>query len=159
MTTYRKADGTRGRFFGKGEVPQGATDVIRRELSTRVETFITLNEPNKKAIAHTGSGLELGGVTHPNDLFVGENAEFQLFLDGRPLSQPASVEVSQGGTRHRNQRDRINLSTDKQGLFNLSFSKAGFYLLHAEVTLPGDLDSGIDKKHASLYLTLEVFPE
>ncbi|CAM2069196.1 DUF4198 domain-containing protein [Sulfidibacter corallicola] len=160
MTTFQKADGSRGRVFGPdATLPEGATDVVRRTTASRVETFVTLNEPNRAAMKPTGKGLELGGKGHPNDLFVNETGDFQLFYDGKPLDQSAEIVVVRSGTRHRNERKAMELKTDEQGGFQLSFTEAGFYLFQAALTLPGKPESGIDKHHYSLFVTLEVFPE
>ncbi len=159
MITFRKKDGSRGRGRTEADIPEGATDIVRWMSSSRVETFVTLNSPNNKAVAPTGVGLELGGATHPNDLFVGEQAQFQLFYNGKPLDKAASVTAGRGGTRHRNQRAPQNLETTEDGAFNITFDPAGFYLIQAEFSFPGESGSGVDKRSASLFLTVEVFPE
>ena len=85
MTTFKKADGSFSRRFGKNpELPAGITDIVRRTTSSRVETFVSFNSPTHGAVMPTGSGVELGGDTHPNDLFAGETANFQLFLTASP---------------------------------------------------------------------------
>ena len=160
MTTFQKADGSRGRLFGpNATLPDGATDVVRRTTASRVEAFVTLNAPNKAAMKPSGKGLEFGGSGHPNDLFANEPADFQLFFDGKPLDRSVDIVVVRSGTRHRNERKAMELKTDEHGSFQLSFAEAGFYLFQAELTLPGKPGSDIDKRHYSLFLTLEVFPE
>ncbi|MDJ0837631.1 MAG: DUF4198 domain-containing protein [Acidobacteriota bacterium] len=160
MTTFRKADGSPGRVFGKNAVvPDGAVEVVRRLTSSRVETFVTLNAPGRKALTPTGDGLELSGITHPNDLFTGESADFQLFYNGKALSAPANVTIVRGGTRHRNQRNPQEITTQADGRFQVTFKEAGFYLIQAEAVFKGSPGSGIDSRHAGLFLTVEVFPE
>ncbi|KGJ90607.1 DUF4198 domain-containing protein [Colwellia psychrerythraea] len=158
MTTFIKADGKKGRFFGnKGKVPSGATNIVKRTTASRVETYVSFNEPNNAALKATGEGLELGGETHPNDLFVDETIHFQLTFQGKPLQQSTKVKVVKGATRHRNQRDEKIIETDAQGNFSLTLSQAGFYLLSANIDVKGEAGSGIDIHHHSLYATLEVF--
>jgi uncharacterized GH25 family protein len=160
MTTFIKADGKKGRFFGnKGKVPSGATNIVKRTTASRVETYVSFNEPNNTALSPTGKGLELTGETHPNDLFVGEALSFQLTYLGKPLHKATKVKVVQGATRHRNQRDEQIIETDAQGTFSLTLSQAGFYLLSANIDVKGKAGSGIDIHHHSLYATLEVFPQ
>lgn len=160
MVTFTKADGTFGRAFGKdAAVPAGATNVVRKATASRVETFVTRNAPNTRALQPTGAGLELGGATHPNDLFVKEPAAFQLFLHGKPPGKPVTVTLVRGGTRHRNQRHKMELETDAQGRFQVVFPEAGFYLLQAEIMVPGPADSGLQEAWDSLFVSLEVFPE
>ena len=50
----------------------------------RVETFVTLGAPSETVFGSTGEGLELKPVTHPNDVFAGEEVTFGFLLDGEP---------------------------------------------------------------------------
>lgn len=160
ITFFQKSDGTRGRISGPDpKVPEGATDVKTYLSSSRVETFVTLNKPTRKALKPTGEGLELGGGSHPNDLFANEEAEFQLYYQGKPLAHPAEIKAVLGGTRHRNQREPIQLKSGDSGKFSLTFPEAGFYLVKATVSFPGEAGSNIEENSASLFLTIEVFPE
>lgn len=160
MVTFTKADGSFGRAFGKdAAVPAGATNVVRKATASRVETFVTRNAPNTRALQPTGQGLELGGTSHPNDLFVQEPISFQLFLHGKPPGKPVAVTLVRGGTRHRNQRHKIEVETDAEGRFQVVFPEAGFYLLQAEIMVPGSAESGLQEAWDSLFVSLEVFPE
>src|SRR5690606_29232152 len=123
------------------------------------ETFVSWNEPNRKALAPTGVGLELAGETHPNDLFVGEEIRFQLLFKGKPVGAGVSAHFTQGGTRHRNQREVIDVVTDADGKFTLEFTSAGFYLMEAEFSTKGDADAPVDVYNFGLYTTFEVFPQ
>lgn len=160
MTTFKKSDGSFGRFFGdKGVVPEKATNVVRRTTASRVESYVSFNEPNRVALKPTGQGLELTGESHPNDLFTNELIRFQLHFQGEPLNEVTEVKLVQGATRHRNQRDEQIIKTDAQGRFSLTIKQAGFYLLSANVDVEGQTGSGIDIHHYGLYATLEVFPQ
>lgn len=160
MTTFKKADGTPWRLFGpNAKLPEGATDIVRRTTSSRVETFVSVNEPNLAAVKATGFGLELGGKTHPNDLFAGETAEFKLIFNGKALDQKAHVKVIKAGTRHRNDRNEKTLPVNSDGTFTFTPETAGFYFISAETKVEIPQPADVDVKHYSLYLTLEVFPE
>jgi Domain of unknown function (DUF4198) len=160
LTTFKTADGEKSRVFGNNTpLPTGATDVIHHTVASRVETYISHNAPNQNALKSTGQGLELIPHTHPNDLFVGEDAEFQLLLDGKPVSKGTLVNLTREGTRHRNQRETAKIETDGQGRFQTNFTQSGFYLLEIEFTAPGQPGSEISFHHHSLYVTLEVYPE
>lgn len=160
MTTFKKADGTPWRLFGPNpKLPDGATNIVRRTTQSRVETFVTFNEPNNAAVQPTGVGVELGGETHPNDLFAGETANFQLIFNGKPLTQKAKVKVIRAGTRHRNDRNERYLDVDEKGRFSFTPTKAGYYFLGAETKINVPQPANVDVKHFSLYLSLEVFPE
>lgn len=160
LVTFKNSDGTPSRIFGKAQgLPTGATDIVYRTTASRTETFITRNAPTSAALRSTGSGLELMGETHPNDLFVGEPVRFQLFLNGKPLSDRTFVHITRDGTRHRNQRNTLESETDTSGNFTVIFEQAGMYLLEVNHTNKGAKNSGIDFHHNTLYVTLEVFPE
>lgn len=160
MTTFKHADGNPGRIFGPSPVlPENTTDVVRRVITSRVETFISKNTPTPVSLLAGEKGIVLGGDSHPNDLFAGETGSFALTFNGQPLEQAAEVHIVAGGTRHRNQRNEIKITTSSQGEFEASFPEAGFYLLEVEVSLPGEKNSAVDMYHHSLYVTLEVFPQ
>ena len=158
MTTFKKADGTPWRLFGKDPtLPDGATNVVRRTTSSRVETFVTLNAPSKLAVQPVGSGLEVLAHTHPNDLFTGENISMQLFFDGAPVK--GKVALIRGATRHRNDRNEQELNVKDNGMFSFEAEHAGFYLLTASHDVAANQEREVDIKHYGLMLTLEVFPE
>lgn len=160
MLTFKKKDGQGGRAFGKKAVaPEGATNVKRYMTSSRVETYVTLDAPSQAAWKPQGEGVELTGESHPNDLFVGEPAQFRLTRDGQALTKATKVTLVREDTRHRNQRKEIEVETDDTGAFTVTFPEAGFYLLKASTSEPGKAGSGIDAHYYSLYVTLEVFPE
>ena len=159
MTTFKDAEGKPSRTFGLMQnIPEGATDIVKRASSSRVETFISYNQPNRASVKPVGKGLGLGGETHPNDLFTGETVNFQLFFNGKPAGEGVNAHFVLGGTRHRNQRSPIDITTDKDGKFSVEFPEAGFYIMEAEYAKKGD-DNKIDMYHYGLYLTLEVFPQ
>ncbi|GGP59408.1 DUF4198 domain-containing protein [Shewanella saliphila] len=158
MTTYKDAKQAYQRKFGKNPtLPSDATDIVRRTTASSVATYISLNQPSK--LAPTGSGLELSGDTHPNDLFVAESASFQLLFDGKPSDENTLVKVIKGGTRHRNYRAETIVQLDKEGRFEWTPAESGFYLLVAEKEVKVQQPAEVDVKHFSLNLTLEVFAE
>lgn len=158
QTFFKHADGKGGRIAGKNpKLPEGATDVVTRVYTSRVETFVSLNAPTNEAVMPTGVGLELGPGTHPNDLFVGESCAFSLRQDGAELSGKVKVTFVRGGTRHRDQRAPLVIETDERGSFQVIFEEAGFYLMKAEAVQPAKPDDDHNSKNATLYVTLEVF--
>ena len=160
LVTFTKADGSHGRVYGgKGTIPTDASDIVRRTTSTRVETYVTLNEPNQDAFKPMGQGLELTGDKHPNDLFTNEATSFQLVYNGKPVGADVEVTLVRGGTRHRNARVPHALKTNSDGVFEVTFNEPGFYLLHSSHTQDGAEGSDVDKHHNILFVTLEVFPE
>ncbi len=119
----------------------------------RVESYVTLGAPT--AGEPSGRGLELAPITHPNDVFAGEEARFQLLLKGAPAAG-LTVEVIRGGDRYRDRAEPIQAVTDSDGAFALVLEEAGTYWLHVS-TEPMALET-----HDETYgytLTLEVLPQ
>ncbi|MEJ6495141.1 DUF4198 domain-containing protein [Pseudoalteromonas lipolytica] len=158
MTFYKDKDGNRGRVFaGKKEadLPAGATDVRTVKSIATVDTFVSRNGTSKPTLL--GQGLEISGPTHPNDLFAGEEAKFQLLMDGKPAAD-VELAIVRGSARYRNERDEVKVTTDKKGFFTVTFAHADMYLIEASVDQkPTEAD--IDNVRYSLFTTLEVAPE
>ncbi|WP_445777167.1 DUF4198 domain-containing protein [Shewanella sp.] len=160
MTTFINSDGQPERIWGPSpNIPDGAKNVVRRTTAARVETFVTLNNATQAALKPTGTGIEALSITHPNDLFANEPAQFMLYFNGKPLTENVDVKLIQAGTRHRNDREEKQLIVAKDGAVNFTPTQAGFYLLIAETHIDKPQQQDVDVKHYSLYLTLEVFPE
>ena len=107
-------------------VPQGATDVQTATARTRIETFVTAGEPDRKVFATTGTGLEMVPVTHPNDLAVGEPATFQFLLNGKPAAGMDVVAIP-GGIRYRSDLGQMDAKTDANGKVSFTWPEAGMY--------------------------------
>lgn len=162
MFASYKLGGENRRWRGRPEdfasgIPASATEVKASESLGRVETFVTVGQPDETVLEPTGSGLELAPVTHPNDLYAGEPATFQLLLDGQPAAG-LEVEIVPGATRYRNQQDQIRLTTDAQGRFSVTWRQAGMYWMEAshsdgKTTLP---QAGM--RRTSYVATFEVLP-
>ena len=140
------------------EVPKGAKDLKVGQSVSRVETFVTNGSPNDTALKPSNTGLEMVPVTHPNDLFAGEEAKFRLLLDGRP-AVGLEVEIVRGGTRYRNAQDEIEATTDAAGEFAVTWPEPGMYWLEASseddrVTVPG-----ATQRRLGYIATLEVLPQ
>ena len=139
------------------EVPKDAKNLQVSQSVGRNETFVTNGSPNDTALKPTGEGLELVPVTHPNDLFAGEQATFKLHIDGKPAAG-LDVEITRGGTRYRNAQDEIKVKTDATGEFSVTWPEAGMYWMET-----GSEDSKTSMPQArqrrlSYVATLEVLP-
>ncbi|WP_330948019.1 DUF4198 domain-containing protein [Thermomonas sp. LB-4] len=138
------------------KIPKNALNVQVTEGVGRVETFVTHGAPS--AIAATGKGLELAPVTHPNDLFAGEEATFKLLVDGKPAAG-LEIEIIRGGTRYRNAQDELKVTTAADGSFKVTWPDAGMYWLEASTT---DARTSVPqaKQRRLMYVaTLEVLPQ
>ena len=157
-----KLDGQDKRWRGKADalataIPANATDVRVTESVGRIETFVTSGKPTEGALKTTGNGLELVPVTHPNNLFAGEEAKFRLVLDGEPAAG-VKVEIVPGGIRYRDQLNEIKVTTDESGTFSVKWPNPGMYWLSASVQ---DKKTKIKdaSRRASYTATVEVLPQ
>jgi len=159
--------GERRSWPGRGEtpapgdfekkVPQDAKELTVSQSSRRLETFITAGVPTDEVLAPINQGLELVPVTHPNDLFAEEEATFRLLIDGEAAAG-AKVTVLAGGMRYRNSQDAIEVETDDEGTFAVTWPEAGMYWLSAsyrddKATPPATVRQG------SYVATFEVLPQ
>jgi len=138
------------------KIPADAQNVQVTETMGRVETFVTNGRTTD--IRPVGEGLELVPVTHPNDLFAGEEARFVLHVDGKPAAG-LEVEVVRGETRYRNAQEEIQATSGKDGGIAITFPQAGVYWL--EVTTEDARASApkANKRRLSYVATLEVLPQ
>lgn len=141
----------------KTKVPKDAKNLSVTQGSNRIETFVTNGAPSTNALVPTKVGLELVPVTHPNDLFAGEAANFRLLIDGEPAAG-VDVEIIPGATRYRNNQDEIKVKTDADGSFSVTWPVSGMYWLQA--SLQDDKATPPAKaRRASYVATLEVLPQ
>ncbi len=160
VTANYKLNGEQKRWRGSAAefpaaLPAGATDVQATRTASRIETFVTLNNPTVTVFAPTGQGLELVPVTHPNDLAVGEAATFKLLKDGQPASG-LEVTVARGGLRYRDNPEETTVTTGADGAFTITWPVAGLYWLNASVRTPGEGQTL--GTNASYVAALEVLP-
>ncbi len=158
-----KEDGKPRRWMGSPasfarDVPAQAQALKVAQTSSRMEVFVTSGNPTRTVLEPTGKGLELVPVTHPNDLFAGEEAEFAFLLDGKPAAGVA-VSVIPGGNRYRDQLGEITATTDAAGKVRITWPKAGMYWLEAEVSTDQGVSEPATVRRASYSATLEVLPQ
>lgn len=139
------------------EVPQSAKNLEITQSSRRIETFVTAGSPSDAVFNPARVGLEMIPLTHPNDLFAGEEAEFQFLIDGEPAAGVA-VEVIPGAMRYRNSQDEITLTGDKEGKVRITWPTAGMYWLNAEYS-DNKAKAPAQTRAGSYVATFEVLPE
>lgn len=155
---YQDQQGERHRMFGTdtSKLPNGASNVTVQKFASNIMTYVSRNK--NSAIVPFNQGLELGVKgQHPNDLFSGEAVNLQVLLDGKPAPAGIEVKLVKGGTRYRNNRNEVALTTDQSGLVAYTFKEAGLYLLTANTEVVSK-DKHIDAEYSGLFLTLEVLP-
>jgi len=141
-------------MFAK-EVPAKAEDLQVSQNSSRMEVFATSGAPTKTVLEPTGNGLELSPITHPNDLYAGEAAEFVFLLDGKPAAG-VDISVIPGGNRYRDELGEIKTTTDEAGKVSITWPEAGMYWLEAELTTDKGVSKPASERRASYSATLEV---
>jgi uncharacterized GH25 family protein len=157
-----KLNGEQKRWRGpadqmKANIPEGATDVRASYNQRRVEFFVTAGAPNETALAPTGKGLEMQPITHPNDLFAGEEASFRMLLDGKPAAD-LEITIAPGGVRYRDDRGEMTVKTDKDGVFKVTWPEPGFFWLEAGVRGGPSPVEGAERA-AGYVATLEVLKD
>ncbi|MBY0574611.1 MAG: DUF4198 domain-containing protein [Undibacterium sp.] len=158
-----KENGTTKRWRGTAEtfakeVPANAEELQASYNQGRVETFVTNGKPSTTALNATGKGLELSPITHPNDLVVGETAQFRFLIDGKPAAG-AKVTVIAGGIRYRQKLDEQILTTDGDGRVSINWQGAGLYWIQANLSDSKSGIPGVKDRRASYVATLEVMPQ
>jgi uncharacterized GH25 family protein len=163
MFASYKLGGEAKRWRGKASefktgIPAGATEISASESLGRVETFATVGQPSTTVFKTSGKGIELVPVTHPNDLFAGEAATFQLLLDGKPASG-LKIEIVPGATRYRDQQSEIHATTGADGKFEVKWPQPGMYWLETtsednKTTLPD-----AKQRRLSYVAVFEVLPQ
>src|SRR5690554_5996202 len=113
------------------EVPKQAQDLVVSEYSRRVETFVTNGMPTDTVVQPTGQGFELVPVTHPNDLYSGETAQFQLMIHGE-AAVGAEITVIKEGMRYRAQQNEITTVSNANGEFEITWPDAGQYFIEID---------------------------
>jgi hypothetical protein len=164
MGSY-KAEGTQKRWRGAdlaaltAALPAGASDVRVSRIDRRVETFVTVGKPSDTALHPVGVGMELLPITHPNDLFAGEEARFRLVLDGQSAAG-VEVEIVRGGIRYRDQLGEVTLTTNAEGEFAYVWPEPGMYWLEATAKPETDTTQAFAvQRRAGYAVTLEVLPQ
>jgi hypothetical protein len=140
------------------KVPKDARNLQVIQTAGRVETFVTNGAPNDTALAPTGKGIELVPVTHPNDLFAGEEATFRILVDGQPAAG-LEFEIVRGGTRYRNAQDEIVAATDGEGLLRVTWPEPGLYWLETGVQDDKPSIPQATGRRLMYVATLEVLPQ
>jgi uncharacterized GH25 family protein len=139
-------------------VPANAQKLRVSESASRIETFVTAGKPTTDALKLTNVGLELAPVTHPNDLYAGDEATFALMLDGKPAAN-LPVTIVAGGTRYRDAQEEIEVKTDAQGKFSVTWPAPGMYWLETEFQDDKTSIPQATQRRVSYVATFEVLPQ
>ena len=124
---YQAADGV-WKMVGEedGPAPTNATLVDVQSI-TVADVYVTRGAPDDAALQPSGQGLEVKPLTHPSDIVSGEDASFQLLMDGQPLAQ-APVTVFREAGRWDGRKVEAELVTDADGRFTIRVGSPGAYM-------------------------------
>jgi uncharacterized GH25 family protein len=161
VMAFWKENGKPKRWFGPANimnqhVPADAAELRIAERHARTETYVTLGAPTP--VNASDKGLALRMLTHPNDLFAGETANFVLLLNGQPAKQ-TEIDIVPDGQRYRNAVNDVTLTTNDQGEFEVKWPQAGRYWLHAEHRDDQTTVPGAKTRNLSYTVTFEVLPQ
>jgi uncharacterized GH25 family protein len=94
---------------------------------TMAEVFVSRGKPGDGALVARGNGLEFRALTHPNSLFAGSDAKFEVLFDGKPLANQR-VAVHFGNERYSSRKPYAEVKTDASGRFSVKLDEPGVYL-------------------------------
>lgn len=138
----------------KALVPSNATNLQTTFGLTRIETYITMNNPTEN-YGIDGKFLELRPVTHPSEIVEQETATFAFTYHGKAQAG-VEVEVQRDGARYRNNPEVIKLVSNAKGEISFTPTQAGRYLLIAEYQQDAKNKTLADKEHGGVFLTFEA---
>ena len=138
-----KLNGEEHRVGGRGgmgtstvalaDIPPEATEVKLTEVIGRNELYITADGPSTTVFKPTGKGIEFEPVTHPDELVVGEKANFRFLIDGKPASG-LKLTVVPGGKRYRNDDGARDFTAGADGVARIDWPAPGMYWINASLT-------------------------
>ena len=158
FSSYKVADKRQRARANKAElkamVPANATDLQTTYGLTRVEPYITMNNPTEN-YGTDGQFLELLPKTHPAEIVENEPATFAFTYHGK-VQAGVEIEITPDGARYRNTPDVLKLTTDKNGEITFTPAHAGRYLLIAEYQQDAKNKTLADKEQGGVFLTFEA---
>lgn len=158
FSSYKVADKRQRARANKVELqalaPSNATDLQTTYGLTRVETYITMNNPTEN-FGVEGTFLELLPKTHPAEIVENESAVFSFTYHGN-LQAGVEVEIMRDGARYRNDPETVKIITNSEGEITFTPKQAGRYLLIAEYEQNANNKTLADKEHGAIFLTFEA---
>lgn len=122
----------------------------------RVETFVTLGAPTRGVFDLAPEGMAMAPITHPNDVYEGEDVSFQLLLDGKPAAG-IEVTVVKGNDRYRDTSGEVKVKTDEEGQFTFTAGEPGRYWMQGHTMAGSATVEGYEMdRRVSYTATFEV---
>lgn len=142
------------RGIEEASLPAG-TKIIETRGVTKLETYVSKGAPSPVQIK--GAGFELKPITHPNEIFRGEEFTFQLLFNGKPVAQQP-VDIFRGGNAYDDKKVVAELSSDSKGEIRLQLEQPGVYLLTSRYPERGDPATEPAVQSFNYALSFEVAP-
>ncbi|WP_417319612.1 DUF4198 domain-containing protein [Emcibacter sp.] len=140
----------------KGQGLHEKQDARFMQVKRRVESYVTLGAPSTDIFKAEGDGIEIQPVTHPNDVFTGEEVSFLFLKDGK-AAEGLEVTLIRGQDRYRNDEQALKLKTDKDGKISFTLTEAGRYWLSTGHRGQNEKVDGLDLTRVHSYvLTFEA---
>ena len=114
-------------FVEPGKPTPENTKVYEVQSITTAEVYVSRGKPSDTALAPRNKGLEFRPVTHPNSLFAGCEAKFEVLFDGRPLANHA-ISIHSDDERYSDKKLYAETKTDAAGRFAVKLDRPGVYL-------------------------------
>jgi len=113
-------------FLEPGKPPPAGAAPAEMQSITTSDVYVSRGAPNAAALAAVGKGLEFHALTHPNSISVGQDANFEVLIDGKPLAGQ-KIQVYSAGA-DTDGAPPIQLQSDDRGRFSIKVDKPGAFL-------------------------------
>lgn len=124
---YRNADGEWKMVGEEDGTPPPGAELVNVQSITVADVYVTRGAASTEALQPTGRGLELKPVTHPNQIVAGEDAVFEVLLNGEPLAG-APVTVFREAGRWDGRKVEADVVTGPDGRFTVRAADPGAYM-------------------------------
>lgn len=135
-------------------LPAGAEPLAHFQAVTLAEAYVSLGQPNERALQPHGQGLELVFQTHPNSLFAAEPIQLQLLFDGKPLPEQV-VRVFAAGSDDDSPAE-LELESDALGSLRFQLQQPGRYLLLSRYRHPAPVTASVPEYSYSYSVVIDV---
>lgn len=142
-------------FGPDAKVPDNATEVISSQTVTVADAYVTKGASTWQPVNLAIGRLVLKPLSHPNEIYLEDGAEFEVLFDGEPLANQ-SVEIKREGGGYEDEKFEQHISTDENGLLSLTFDRAGKYLIMTRHASPAPEGAEADEHSHTTSLTFEV---
>jgi uncharacterized GH25 family protein len=114
-------------FVEPGKPAPESTKVYDVQSITIAEVYVSRGKPSDTVLAPRNKGLEFRPLTHPNSVFAGSEARFEVLFDGRPLANHA-ISIHSDDERYSDKKLYAETKTDASGRFSVKPDRPGVYL-------------------------------